>query len=438
MISKDRTRTQLAEVARFILAAIFLFSAIVKAIDPIGNALKIGDYLTSFGLRDFISFSMPLGITMIAAEFLLGALLLMGFLRKLSSWVALLMMIFMTLLTLFLLIENPIKDCGCFGDAIKLTNLETFLKNIVLLLLAMFYFVYYHRVAPAFNGKALSVGMFGFAFVALGYFIYSNIVHLPMLDFRPYKVGMKLSELVLVPPDALRDVYEYEFVYEKDGQRKSFDMNNLPDESWSYVDRKERLITVGYRPPVADFVLLRGTTDVTEALIGKAPQRMIWVVSPNWDDAHKGSSTAINQLYELAVRNGILFYGVSGSDHTTEQRWRNTTQAAYPTLLLDATTCKTMARGNPSIIFLKNGVLQAKLNALDLPSKDGFEIEVEKIFSSATPHKESYLLRSFPLGIWLIITLIAIVLPHSIREKLGCVKEMPGRGEANAGTTNSE
>lgn len=391
--------------SQYLLAALFLFSGFVKAVDPIGTALKVSDYFTAFGLGGLRDFSLTGAVLLISAEFVLGILLLMGLFHRFTKWATLLLMSGMTLLTLYIFLFNPVSDCGCFGDFLKVSNSATFFKNLIFMVPTLFIFFEKREWQPPFRSQSLQFALLALGLVGIAFFIQQNLRHLPLFDFRPFRVGSSLAELVLRPEGAEEDLYRYQFVYEKEGREERFDMENLPDSTWTYVDTKATLIQEGYRPPVEDFTLLRDFEDVTEDIVGSTNYDMIWVLAPRWEEARKETAKAINHLYQYASQNGILFYGISGSDPENVANWKKETDATYPFLLLDATTIRTMARANPSILFLKKGVIHAKLNARDLHQRS-VASQAEQIFSSQKPIPQSPLPRLLPLALWLFLTLV--------------------------------
>lgn len=412
LIKNPKTKNIIAEVSRYILATLFLFSGFVKAVDPLGTALKVEDYFVAFRWGDFRSVAFSIAVGLIVVEFLLGVLILMGVFKKVSRWGTLFFMGGMTLLTLYIMIANPVSDCGCFGDAFKISNQVTFVKNLFFLLPTVALFLFGDNITPVFENRILQLSLFCLGGIGVLFFIYENSIHLPLIDFRPYKVGCSLSELVLRPKDAPKDRYSYQFIYEKEGAQKVFDENNLPDSSWHYVDTKITLLEKGYRPPIEDFTILNEQwEEVTKDLLENKEYNMIWILAPHWSEVDKSSATIINDLYSFAKDNGILFYALSGSDEQTVARWKKETKALYPTLMLDAITLKTIARANPSVLFLKEGIIQAKKNLKDL-HQDTYSQQVEAIFKSEKPIAEPILPRMLPLSLWFIITLLGILVPR--------------------------
>ena len=404
----------LGGISQYILAALFLFSGFVKAVDPVGTALKVSDYLTAFGLSALRGLSLSCAVGLIVVEFSLGVLLLMGLFRRFTRWAVLVLMSAMTLLTFYIFLFEPVGDCGCFGDFLKISNRATFLKNLCFMVPTLFLFIKKRAWHPSFGSRSIQFSLLALGLFGIGFFIQQNLRHLPLFDFRPFRVGSSLAELVLRPEGAAEDLYSYQFIYEKEGKKAIFEADSLPDSTWQYVDTQMTLLAEGYHPPVEDFVLFRDYEDVTRELIGNQNYNMIWVLAPHWGKASKKTIEAINQLYKYASDNGILFYGISGSDEQEIALWKEKSAAKYPMLLLDASTIQTISRANPSILFLKKGVIQAKMNALDL-REGGIEAQVNALFESEKPLSQNALLRLLPLSLWFILTLVGLIVA---RERL--------------------
>ncbi|HOQ58906.1 MAG TPA: DoxX family protein, partial [Bacteroidales bacterium] len=256
----------LALISRLLLGITFVFSGFVKAVDPLGSTYKIQDYLQAFGLGFFDQYALFFSFVLFCLEFVLGMALLLGAAQRFFAYLALVFISLMTLLTLVIAIGNPVSDCGCFGDALVLTNWQTFAKNIFLLLLSLTLVSFKGPLYKVFGEKtqkwACMVCLLMVILVAV-----HSLRHLPMLDFRPYKTGNSIPELMQIPPGAPRDSVVMEYVYEKEGVYRSFGLENYPagDTTWHFVDRKERIVRKGYEPPIHDFVLLHPVYgDITE------------------------------------------------------------------------------------------------------------------------------------------------------------------------------
>ncbi|MDD6935070.1 MAG: hypothetical protein PUI84_07110, partial [Bacteroidales bacterium] len=198
----------------------------------------------------------------------------------------------------------------------------------------------------------------------------------------------------------------------------TFDIDHLPDSTWNYIERKEKLISKGYIPPVTDFVLFNGTEDVTHNILSIAGD-MIFVVTPSWAKVSTKYGDRLNQLYALSEQKGITLFALSGSSTEEEDSWKQETLASYPTLFLDATTIKTIARGVPSILFLKDGVIIRKINAYDLPEQtESIDKYIDQTYNQGV-RKEGYLLRSILLVVWFILTSVFLVIRSTSREPIG-------------------
>ncbi len=255
MSKKDILIKVVVEISRIILGITFLFSGFTKSVDPYGTAYKIQDYLTAFNLDMFLFLAFPASLFLCAFEFLLGACMLFGLYRKWNSRFVLLVMCFMTPLTLYLAIADPVQDCGCFGDAWIISNWQTFYKNIILLPLAIFTFIYRERIRNIFTGKTYWLA-FLYINVFTAFFLIHNYYYDPMFNFRPYKVGADISKLMTVE-EGKGPVEEMILVYEKDGVEKQFTEQNYPwqDSTWTFVRTDVKVIKKGEEPAITDFAI---------------------------------------------------------------------------------------------------------------------------------------------------------------------------------------
>lgn len=367
----ERLKKIAAELSRILIGIVFIFSGAVKAVDPVGGAIKIGDYLMAFGFTWLSSFEMLLSFCLSAAEFTLGVCMLLGVYRRYSSFFVLLFMLFMTPLTLYLALFNPVSDCGCFGDAIVLTNWETFYKNIVLLSAAIVVFVYNQRLFNLYTYRAYwFVAMYSYLF-CIG-FNYSNYIHLPIIDFRPFKVGVNIPSLTSVPDNAPADEYKYIFVYEKNEIKKEFSLDNYPaeDSTWTYVSSRSILVKQGYIPPVSGFIIYNSAdTDITQEMLSYSGP-MFWLISPRLEKADDKNIDAINNVFDYAQEKGYPFYCITGSSKESINEWRDNTGSEYPFCTTDDVVLNTMIRSNPGLMLIENGTILAKWNLNDIPDEE--------------------------------------------------------------------
>ena len=357
-----QTKTIIAGISRTLLGLVFIFSGAVKAIDPFGTVYKIEDYLKAFGgfLAELLPLADVAAALLILLEVVLGVCMLLNVRTQWTSWLALGFYVVMTPLTLYIAIHNPVSDCGCFGDALVLTNWQTFEKNVVLITLAIVLVILRKSVVPLWRGYmeiviALVAAAVTFAFMEYTYH------HLPVVDFRPYKIGNHLPTLMEYPEDAEPDQYEFSFVYEKDGVEQTFTLENYPkgDSTWTFVRQESRLIKKGYEPPIHDFEVINAYgEDVTwEVLESDEPVTLVVMYDLAKTD-HK-QMARVEALYEQ-VANFHILTG-SGTDEIIAFGM------AYPMLSESVCTCdpvtlKTIVRANPGVIVLQNGIVIDKYN----------------------------------------------------------------------------
>lgn len=359
----------LVNLCRFAVALVFIFSGFVKAVDPLGTQYKINDYLTALNLNglvsDWVTLGMSVGLS--AVEFCLGVFLLFAIHRRTSSKVALALMVVMTIVAIWLWEENPIADCGCFGDAVHLTNGQTLLKNLVLLaftaIIAWQPLVLVRFISKTNQWIVMYVTVL-FILVVSAWCLY----YLPIFDFRPYHVGANIVKGMEIPEGAKSPEFVTTFIMEKNGQRKEFTEENYPDSTWTFVDSKTVQTDVGYVPPIHDFSIERMDTgeDITQEVLHDTGYTFL-LISPHLELASDSNFGEIDMLYEYAADHGYPFYGLTASGQDAVDRWRDLTGAEYPFCFTDETTLKTIVRSNPGMLLLKNGTIIQKWSHNDLP-----------------------------------------------------------------------
>lgn len=384
------------EFFRFLLGLTFMFSGFVKMIDPLGTAYKIQDYFIAFGLETFFFMALPISVLLCVTEFAVGAFLFIGLYRKWTSRVALLIMLFMTPLTLYLAIANPVSDCGCFGDALKISNWETFYKNIVLLIAAVLLVVYNQKIFNFFTGKfywLIGIFVVGFAFTFTLYNYYIE----PILDFRPYKIGANLPELMKVE-EGKGDVYENVFIYEKNGERKEFDENNYPweDSTWVFVDRTNKLIKEGIKPLVTDFEIERlyfnsskteieSSENITSEVLEEDTSYVFLMIAYSLSEMEDNHLSNFVDVNNYAIDNNYNFYCLTASGQDEIIKWENEHANNFKFCTTDERTLKTMIRSNPGLMLLKNGVVINKWADNEVPSEEMLLKPLEELPYSQMP-----------------------------------------------------
>ena len=354
-------------IARTLLALTFLFSGFVKAVDPLGTVYKIQDYLHE-GFGGVFQWAIPAAgvaaVCLIALEWLLGIAMLLNVRTQWTSWITLLFYCIMTPLTLYIAIANPVSDCGCFGDALVITNWQTFWKNIILLLLSICLVICRKAIPELFSWWMeiiITLAALGSVAGIMGY----SYTHLPQIDFRPYKVGNHIPTLMEIPDDAEVDQYEITLIYAKDGKEQTFTLENYPkgDPEWTFVDQKSVLIKKGYVPPIHDFEIetLEGDYITQDILESEEPIALVVMY-----DLTKTDTTQLEKLMHMIHEYPrVYFLTASGEEEifafAEELGWDEET--TYSTFCFtDPITLKTIVRANPGVIVVQNGTIIDKYN----------------------------------------------------------------------------
>lgn len=377
----QKLRITAVNVCRFVLAATFIFSGYVKAIDPLGTLYKLKDYATAMSLNGLLPDWVLVGVAIAlgALEFALGVFMLFAVRRHVVSRITLAFMAAMTVLTLWIFVADPVKDCGCFGDALKLTNGETLLKNIVLAACAALVAwrpVDMARFISRSNQWIVRYYTVAYIVITSVYCLYT----LPIFDFRPYHVGMNIKQGMEIPEGAEQPEFESTFLLRKNGKTREFTLDNYPDSTWEYVDTRTVQTKKGYEPPIHDFALTSCDTgeDITEQVLTKKGYTFL-LVSPRLAVADDSNFGDIDQIYEYAEENGADFYCVTASANDEIERWRDLTGAEYQFCNADETTLKTMIRSNPGLMLLKDGTIIDKWSHNALPQTDDLTAPLQQL-----------------------------------------------------------
>ena len=361
----------LKNLCRIIVGIVFIYSGFVKGIDPLGSDYKFTDYFNAFGMGWMNATTLFFSFALSLAEFLIGTALLFNLWVSRMAWGSLLFMAFFTPLTLVLALTNPVSDCGCFGDAMILTNWQTFWKNIILFLLAIMIFVYRkeYKSSLSLMGQFSFLTLAGAGMLCLSIYCYR---HLPVLDFRPYAVGKNITEGMRLPEGAKPDQYEVTLKYKnkQTGEIRSFTEENYPWQdtlNWEYESSSERLVKKGYITPIHDLVIEHPTLgNITEEIL-EDDNHTILAVAYNLNQSDTQYQPAINRLAEYACEKGIRFYGLTSSTERDIEAYKKRNHVPYEFCTADEIQLKTMIRSNPGVIILREGTILDKWAGKDVP-----------------------------------------------------------------------
>lgn len=357
----------LTNACRVLLAIVFMVSGFVKAVDPMGFFYKLKEYSVALDIVQLPDFCiLSVAILSVALEFLAGFFLLTGVYRRFVAVFVFVAMLVYTPLTLYVAIENPVPDCGCFGNAFYLTNWETFAKNLFLLVAASVVCfnseLYKRRISDRNRWMAVLFAVF-YVVLVEG----MSLLHLPVIDFGSFAVGTDLRDAVTDKPS----VYESVAVYEKEGVQREFPADALPDSSWSYIGSRNKLVSPARVAAIGDFSFIDLATDedYAEEILADTGYVALLAIE-SIEEADECRVDKINDLYDFCRESGLAFYAATASSPESVALWRKRTGAEYSFLWADASMLKTMVRANPGLLLVKDGRVMAKWNIADAPHVD--------------------------------------------------------------------
>lgn len=404
----------LTVLMRLTVGGVFVFSGFTKGVDPWGTCYKITDYFNALGLGQWSDTALFLAAAIAAIEFMLGIAIVVGAYRRSAPWIALLMLLVMTPLTLWLAITGAVPDCGCFGDALHLSNWATFGKN-VLLLLGTVYLILLNTSVRGIFGPAVQwmVMAASFAFVmAVAYYGYFTQ---PLIDYRPYPVGTRLVSQDSTD-DSTEDEDDFIFIYSKDGVEHEFTIDSLPDEEdgWEFVTRYHA------RRPHARVIMRNGNAtggiaitdeegnDVTLDVLADS-RRTVLLLFPDLPQVGVVNSFSLNELNDAALVAQADVIGLTPASTQEIEHWKDISMASYPIYNMDDSELKMIARGNPAVVYLEDGVIKWKRT---LSSLDGLEQPIELSEMGNAYHAESTLTSLMLAYLTAMIALVIINRSH--------------------------
>nr|WP_320000552.1 BT_3928 family protein [uncultured Draconibacterium sp.] len=369
------------QLARILFGIVFIFSGFVKGIDPWGSAYKFTDYFNAMGLDWMLWAAFPLGVLLAFAEFAIGVAFFFNWRMRLFSWLGLLFMAFFTPLTLWIALKNPVTDCGCFGDALVISNWETFYKNLLFITLAIIVVAnrnWFAEKVKSIVPGILSIGVF-IVYFGIVYYSYN---HLPIFDFRPYKVGTNIPEAMSMPDDAPQEIYENTFYYKNKNtsEVKEFTEENYPWQdtiNWEYNDMRSTLVQEGYEPPIHDFTIESSEGDDIKDFFIYDENYVFMLVTYDLHKTSTKSQKEINALANWAIDKGYSFVCLTSTLQDDSMEFAEQNDAPYEFFNCDEITLKTMIRSNPGLILMKDGTILDKWHYNDIPSPEEVADEFE-------------------------------------------------------------
>jgi uncharacterized membrane protein YphA (DoxX/SURF4 family) len=357
----------ITQFSRLFVGLLFIISGLIKLNDPVGFSYKLSEYFSEpvFNMPSLVPYTLALALFLVILEVVLGVMLLIGYKSKFTIWSLLILIVLFSFLTFYSAYFDVVKDCGCFGDALHLTPWQSFTKDMILLFFISILFFNTKLVKPLFGTKVQN-GL-AFASVTLCAFMgYWVLNHLPLIDFRPFKVGTNILKGMEIPEGAPKSVVEMVFIYKVNGVDKEFtekDLMSIP-EGATFVDRKDKVITEGYVPPIHDFSISTPSHDYSFEYLNEP--KLVMFTAYDLAKADKEGMGKLEALCQTAISKGYNVVGITGSSQEEMAKAKKDYGFTFNFFFCDATTVKTIERANPSIIVLEKGTIKQKVHYNDI------------------------------------------------------------------------
>lgn len=356
----------LTPISRIFVGIFFIISGFIKLNDPLGFSYKLQEYFSAevLNLPFLEPYALAISVFVVVFEVVLGVFLLIGYKPKFTLWSLLLMIIFFTFLTFYSAYFDKVKDCGCFGDALKLTPWESFTKDVVLLALILIIFFGRKYITPIFNPIVTnSIAVLSLILsLAFGYHV---LMHLPSIDFRAYKIGDNLLQNMSTPPDAPKAVQEFTWTFDVDGEQQTIVTDgSYPNIEGTYVGVETRIVEEGFQPSILDFSIESEDEDFTEYYLNA--ERLLMLVSYNLETAEKEGLLKLKAISDEALKKGYTVIGLSASGEDVKNRIKQEYDLEFEFFICDEKALKTVVRSNPGALQLEKGTVQQKVHWNDI------------------------------------------------------------------------
>ena len=356
----------LVGISRIFVGVLFIISGFIKLNDPVGFSFKLEEYFSQ-GVLDLpflMPYALAISIFVVIFEVVLGVFLLMGYNKRFTLWSLLLMILFFTFLTFYSAYFNKVTDCGCFGDAIKLTPWESFTKDVVLLGLILILFFGKIHIKPLFSPRVRQIIALASVVLCI---IYGNFVlnHLPVIDFRAYKIGVNIEDGMKVPEGAPKAVFEYAWKFDVNGEEKVLVTNgDYPDVEGEFIGVETKEIQKGYEPPIHDFTIEQQDEDFTSLLMQEA--KLLVLVAYDLAKSDYEAFEEVKAVTDKAIEQGYKVIGMSASNEEWTDKIIEEYNLGFEFYFTDETTLKTIVRSNPGLLTLEKGTITQKVHYNDI------------------------------------------------------------------------
>lgn len=356
----------IVQISRILVGVLFIISGLIKLNDPLGFSYKLEEYFGAdvLNLPFLEPYALAISIFVVVFEVVLGVFLLIGYKPKFTIWSLLGMIVFFTFLTFYSAYFDKVRDCGCFGDALKLTPWESFTKDIILLALILVIFFGIKHVKPIF--KRLGVTLVAFlSFIFCLWFGYHVLMHLPTVDFRAYKIGNNIQEKMATPPDAPKPVIEYHWRFNINGEEKVITTNgSYPEVDGEYVSVEYKTIEEGYVPPIQDFSIESGDENLTQQFLSEP--KLVFVVIYDISKSEQEGLEKLKSMADRASSKGYKVIGLTSSGDDAKAHLKDEYKLDFDFYFCDQKVLKTIVRANPGVVVLNKGTVKQKVHWNDI------------------------------------------------------------------------
>lgn len=346
-------------IARIFVGIFFIISGFIKLNDPVGFSYKLEEYFNPgvLNLEFLIPFALVIAVSVVIFELMIGVMLILGYAPKFTRWSLLLMILFFTFLTFYSAYFNKVTDCGCFGDAMPMTPWQSFWKDVGLLVLILLIFFNKKYLTPLFQPEKSHKWIVFVTFIGCLGFGYYVLMHLPLIDFRAYKVGTNIEEGMTPPPA----ITEYSWKFMVDGKEKIVVTNgSYPEVDGEFIDVKTQLINGGDIAPIHDFGFLKDGVDHLDQFLQE--DKLLVVTAYYLSNSAEEGWPAIKKQVQRAKEKGYTVIGFSATSGKEVDEFKAKHGLDFEFYVADATTIKTIVRSNPGLVTISNGTILQKLH----------------------------------------------------------------------------
>lgn len=347
---------------RIIIGITFIISGLTKMIDVWGFTYKIEQYLNVWGWEITRSLIVIAAMSLSAIEFVIGVMIFAGCYKRTAVWIGTAIMAMMLPFSAYIMIANPVDDCGCFGDFLIISNVGTFIKNIFISFGIIYLCINNHKKNGLFHPYVQwAVASVSYIYILIIGFIGYNVQ--PLIDFRPFKEATSLAN------NFTQDNSDFEFIYKKNGKKQSFNITNLPDSTWTFIDRIETKSTTDNNNADNKFIIYdTNDNDITTETISNDGKQLLILV-PEIEKANISYSFLINEMNNYITQQGGNLIGIFATkDKNKIEHWADISLAQWPIYLAEDTSIKELARGKIAVVYLEEGVIKWKRTLSSIPS----------------------------------------------------------------------